>query len=191
MSAEPSSAYVLPSHVEVVAPGIHLREWTDADLPSLVELFDETEMARWTPLASPFDVEAARAFLAKVRRTRAEQRAIQPAVTVDGGRPCGAVMLFVGDETVGDCAELAYGIGAGHRGLGLAAKSVRLMTEYAYHPVGVPEVVLRIPADNVASIGVARATGFVRADAPPVGRDRRGVELELDLWVHRAAEPEH
>ncbi|GCE01414.1 GNAT family N-acetyltransferase [Embleya hyalina] len=190
MSAESSPAYVLPSRVEEVAPGIHLREWTDADPPSLIELFDEIEMARWTPLASPFDAEAARAFLADVRRTRAEQRAIQLAVTVDGGRPCGAVMLFIGDETGCDRAELAYGIGAGHRGLGLAAKSVRLMTEYAYHSVGVPEVVLRIPADNVASIGVARATGFVRTDAPPVVRDRRGLELTLDLWVHRPAEPE-
>ncbi|MFF7248777.1 GNAT family N-acetyltransferase [Embleya sp. NPDC008237] len=185
MSTEPPSTYRLASAVELTGPGIRLREWTDADLPALVDLFDEVETARWTPLASPFDAEAAREFLAKSRLARAEHRSIQLAVTVDGGAPCGVVMMFLGLDDRHDQAELAYAIGAAHRGRGLAAKSVRLMTDYAYQVVGVHAVGLRIPPNNAASIGVARTTGFVRTDAPTIVRDHRGSPLTLEMWLHR------
>ncbi|MYS86811.1 GNAT family N-acetyltransferase [Embleya scabrispora] len=185
MSTEPPTTYRLTSAIELTGPGIRLREWTDADLPSLVDLFDEVETARWTPLASPFDAEAAREFLTKARQARAEHRSIQLAVTLDGGEPRGVIMLFVGLDGRRDQAELAYTIGAAHRGRGLAAKSVRLMTDYAYRVVGVHAVGLRIPSDNIASIGVARATGFVRTDAPTIVRDRRGSPFTLEMWLHR------
>lgn len=181
----PRSAHRLPAAVALSGPGIRLREWSDADLPSLVDLFDEVETARWTPLPSPFDADAAREFLTKARLARAEHRAVQLAVTRDGHEPCGVVMLFLGLDERPDQAELAYAIGAAHRGRALAAKAVRLMTDFAYRVVGVPTVGLRIPPDNVASIGVARAAGFVRGDAPPIVRDRRGSAFALDLWLHR------
>ncbi|MEU0937085.1 MULTISPECIES: GNAT family N-acetyltransferase [unclassified Embleya] len=189
MTTEPPPPYRLSTSVELTGPGIRLREWTDADVPALVELFDEVETARWTPLASPFDTDAAREFLAKGRLSRARERSIELAVTLDGDAPCGVVMLFVGTEEEPDVAELAYAIGAAHRGRGLAAKSVRLMTDYAYRVVGVREVGLRIPPDNAASIAVARATGFVRTDAPTIVRDRRGSPFTLHMWLHRPVTP--
>ncbi|MGW6308574.1 GNAT family N-acetyltransferase [Streptomyces niveus] len=51
--------------------GLQLREWTEADIPALSALFDEPEMARWTPLASPFDEAAARAYLTRAHERRA------------------------------------------------------------------------------------------------------------------------
>ncbi|WP_406279742.1 GNAT family N-acetyltransferase [Embleya sp. NBC_00896] len=191
MSSEPRPELVLPAAVALTGHGIHLREWTDDDLPALVALFDDVEIARWTPLASPYDAEAARDHLAKARRIRGEHRGIQLAVTLDGVEPRGEVLLFVstdGLDAPGQ-VELAYGIAAAHRGLGLATRSVRLMTEYAYHELGATAVILHIPADNAASIGVARATGFERTDTPPIVRDRRGTPIALDMWLHRAVPP--
>jgi RimJ/RimL family protein N-acetyltransferase len=48
-----------PSPVRFAGDRLVLREWTDDDLPTMLELFDEPAVARFTPLASPFDLGAA------------------------------------------------------------------------------------------------------------------------------------
>jgi hypothetical protein len=42
--------------VVIRADGIVLREWTAADVPAMVTLFDEESIDLWTPLESPFDL---------------------------------------------------------------------------------------------------------------------------------------
>ncbi|MER6188292.1 hypothetical protein [Streptomyces sp. NPDC001652] len=44
-----------------------LREWAESDLSALVELYDDPEIDRWTPVPSPFDSRAAREYLTKAR----------------------------------------------------------------------------------------------------------------------------
>ncbi|MGJ6965299.1 GNAT family N-acetyltransferase [Streptosporangium sp. G11] len=63
-----------PLDVQLPGLGIHLREWTDEDLPVMVALFDEPQVARWTPLRSPFDFDAAQEYLSQSRRARAADR---------------------------------------------------------------------------------------------------------------------
>lgn len=159
--------------------GLRLREWTDADAPTMVELFDEAEVGRWTPLASPFDEAAARAYLDRARERRAEDRGVQLAVTTDGHTPLGEVVLFAtgpgGRDPDGTDTELGYAIGAAHRGQGLATRAVRLMTGYAYRELAARRVILRIDLGNAASEHVARATGFRLAGDP---------QAALRTWVH-------
>ena len=163
--------------------GLVLREWTDEDLPAMSELFDDPDVARWTPLASPFDADAARAYLERAREARGAGRRLQLAVTTDGGAPLGEVMLMLRD--VEGEVELGYAIGAAHRGRGLAAAGVRLLTGLAHDGLGMNRVVLRIDPGNAPSIAVARTTGFRLADEPPVVlRDPDGSEVLLRIWEH-------
>ncbi|MFE3205370.1 GNAT family N-acetyltransferase [Embleya sp. NPDC059237] len=191
-----SPAYLLPSEIRVQGHGLWLREWNDDDVPAMVELFDEPEIDRWTPLVSPFDAEAARAYLARARASRALHRGIQLAITLDGGEPCGEVLLFPDadgpDVDLGSAVarprrvgEIAYGIGARHRRQGLAGRAVRLMTEYARDELGADAVILRIAADNAPSIAVARSTGFHLTDAKPVTRPRPDGQVVLNTWLHQ------
>jgi RimJ/RimL family protein N-acetyltransferase len=60
---------------------------------------------------------------------------------------------------------------------------VRLATVYAHETLRAGRVVLRIVAENAASEGVARASGFVRTDEPPVVRG----EVMLRTWQHGRA----
>jgi RimJ/RimL family protein N-acetyltransferase len=171
--------------VTVEGLGLVLREWTDADVPAMVELFDETEVGRWTPLRHPFDAAAARTYLDRARTRRAEGLAIQLAITTGGHAPLGEVLLFStgpdGRAPGGDQAELGYAIGAAHRGKRLASRAVRLMTGYAYRELGMRAVVLHIDPGNAGSVAVARATGFELAGT--IVEDGH----ELGVWRHRPA----
>jgi hypothetical protein len=54
--------------IRIVGMGVALREWTAGDLRAMVEIFDDPEVAYRTPVASPFDLDAAGAYLQKISR---------------------------------------------------------------------------------------------------------------------------
>ncbi|MFC1441138.1 GNAT family N-acetyltransferase [Streptacidiphilus sp. N1-10] len=188
-------ATVLPEPPFTLAgDGLFLREWTQQDIPVMVQLFDEPEVARWTPLSSPFDTEAAERYLGRARAAREAGTRIQFAVTEvagpdgaaaeGGGAPRGeALAMLRGEE--GRDVELGYAIGAEHRGRGLAVRSVRLLTGFAYAVLGARRVLLRIEPDNDASSNVARRAGFTVADRPlEVVEDPDGTRIALQIWEH-------
>ena len=172
--AVPAPPFRLAGH------GLVLRDWTDQDVPAMTALFDDPEVARWTPLVDP---EAARRYLVRSQEARSGGRRLQLAVTLDGRVPLGEVVLMLRDEQ-GE-VELGYLIGALYRGQGLSARAVRLLTGFAYDSLAARRVVLRIAPANAPSIAVARTTGFRLADEPPVViHDPNGAEITLRLWEH-------
>ncbi|MCX4911737.1 GNAT family N-acetyltransferase [Streptomyces sp. NBC_00878] len=170
-----------PPYLRLEGEGIHLREWSEDDIPALVALYDDPEIARWTPVASPFDTMAAQFYLTEAQEARAQGRKMQLAITTDGVLPQGEVLLFRSKTDERD-VEIAYGVGAAHRGKGLASRAVRLVSAYAVRHTGARRVVLCIEEDNAASIAVARSTGFALTDDAPVLRASRGREITLRTW---------
>jgi RimJ/RimL family protein N-acetyltransferase len=179
-----SSNDKLPADIAIAGRGLHLREWTDTDLAVMVELFDEQQIARWTPLVSPFDLAAAEAYLAKARRARAAGAGIQLAITSDGLQALGEVLLYRTGKDRSD-GEIAYAVGARYRRQRLAVRAVQLMTAYAYDQLGMGRAILRVAADNEGSVGVALAAGFQLSDEPPVVRERKGGKISLLTWCHQ------
>ena len=161
--------------VRVVGDGLVLREWERGDLAAMVELFDDPDVAFRTPLASPFDLAAAEAYL-DVAQT--DNGRIQLAITTDGERPLGEVLL---NQKTG---SLGYSVGPAYRGKGLAARSLKLLTDYAHEVAGLPRVYLEIEPDNEASAGVARRAGYRLTDLPPNIVMDKGREVALLTWEH-------
>src|SRR5690606_18020328 len=131
----------LPSQHEIVTPpsirlsgdGLLLGEWTETDLSGLVELYDDPEIDRWTPVPSPFDSTAAGAYLARAHEGRGEGRkTAQLAITTDGEQPRGEVLLFRCELNTRD-VEIAFGVGSRHRRQGLASRAGRA---WAHGPSG-------------------------------------------------------
>lgn len=164
--------------------GLQLREWTEADAPALSALFDEPEMARWTPLRSPFDESAARAYVTRAHERRAAGQALQLAITTDGQTPLGEALLFIASAD-GSEVELAYGIGAPYRRQGLASRAVRLLLRHAFHAPKVHRALLRIEPTNTPSMAVARSTGFQLTDEPLVLRESGARSVRLRTWELR------
>ncbi|MCW2916346.1 MAG: Acetyltransferase including N-acetylase of ribosomal protein-like protein [Actinomycetia bacterium] len=177
---------VFPAELRLTGHGLTLREWTDDDLTAMVELFDNPDVAYRTPLVSPFDLAAARDYLQKARRTRAEDLRLHLAITTDGQQPQGEVLLARSNSGVG-AGSIGYSVGAAHRGRRLATRAVRVMTEYAHQVAAMPRVLLEIEGDNDASTAVARAAGFHLTDAPPIRAEDKGCSFTLLTWAHGAS----
>ncbi|MFF7237697.1 GNAT family N-acetyltransferase [Streptomyces collinus] len=175
MSSTTSS---FPERIELSGEGLVLRDWTEADLAAMPELFDHPDIAYWTPMVSPFDNAAARARLERDRQLRADGTTILLAITVDGGAPLGEVMLRRASEG----AELGYAIGPAHRGQGLAARAVRVMAAYAFEQLGERQVILELEAENAASVAVATKAGFRLLDVPLIMGEEKGRPFALQTW---------
>ncbi|WP_333777781.1 GNAT family N-acetyltransferase [Streptomyces sp. IBSBF 3136] len=176
MSSATSS---FPERIELSGEGLILRDWTEADLAAMPELFDHPDIAYWTPIVSPFDEAAALARLDRDRQLRADGTTILLAVTVDGGAPLGEVMLRRDFEGV---VELGYAIGPTHRGQGLAARAVRVMAAYAFQQLGARQAILELEAENAASVAVATKAGFRLLDRPLITGEEKGRPFALQTW---------
>ncbi len=140
------------------------------DAAALPALYDDPDVARHTPIESPFDAAAARRYLERAAgQTRAGQ-ALHLAVTLDGGAPLGEVLAFVPRHAtrrrpaagrrphprarLRRRARRTAGRASRRAPCGCSARpSVR--------DLGVTRLVLRIDAGNVASERVAAACGYV------------------------------
>ncbi|MGW1962571.1 GNAT family N-acetyltransferase [Streptomyces sp. NPDC001935] len=175
MSSTTSS---FPERIELSGEGLVLRDWTEADLTAMPELFDHPDIAYWTPIVSPFDEAAARARLDRDREMRAQGTAVLLAITVDGGAPLGEVMLRRAPEGL----EIGYAVGPAHRGQGLAVRAVRVMAAYAFERQGAEQVILELEAENAASVAVATKAGFELLDVPLIAGEEKGRPFSLQTW---------
>jgi RimJ/RimL family protein N-acetyltransferase len=171
----------LPFPITLIGDGVQLREWGPEDLDDLVELLDEPDIARWTPMPSPFDVEAGMAYLKRARQSRTSGQRIQLAITADGGKPLGEVLLFGVDAGLKE-AELGYLVGAAHRRRGLAAGALSLLSGYAHASLQLSRLLLRIDPGNAASCAVARRCGYRLSGEPPILQEGPYGPSSLDTW---------
>jgi RimJ/RimL family protein N-acetyltransferase len=171
---DPSAALV-----PLTGNGLVLREWRDDDLPAMVDLFEDPDVARWTPIPSPFDLAAAHDYLAMIRRTRIEDGRLHLAITRYGDdTPLGLVFISPVRASAG------YVVGKAHRGQGLAVRASRLITDFAHQAFGLRRVYLEIASGNVASMAVARSLGYQFTDKEPERVESNGYSLTLLTWVH-------
>ncbi|GLY96193.1 GNAT family N-acetyltransferase [Actinoplanes sp. NBRC 103695] len=171
----------LPFPISLTGEGVALREWTSEDLDDLVDLLDEPDIARWTPMPSPFDVAAGIAYLKRAQQGRVTGQRIQLAITADGGKPLGEVLLFGMDLGLKE-AELGYLVGAPFRRRGLASGALGLLSGFAHGALGLSRLLLRIDPANTASTAVARRCGFRLTGEPPILQEGPYGPSSLDTW---------
>jgi RimJ/RimL family protein N-acetyltransferase len=169
------------SQLRLTGRGLVLREWTEGDLPTMVALFNNPDVAYRTPMVSPFDETAARDYLRKARQAHARDQRIHFAITTDGGQAKGEVLLNRSQCSIG------YIVGAAHRGQRLAVRALQVLTDYVHQVKAIPQVLLEIEPDNHPSAAVARAAGFYLTSTPPQTVEDKGRSYTLLTWAHRAS----
>ncbi|MFI6941691.1 GNAT family N-acetyltransferase [Streptomyces sp. NPDC050418] len=167
--------------VVIEGEGLVLREWRDEDLAAMCKIFDNEDVARFTPIPVPFGPVEAEAHLAKARERRAAGTHLRLAVTTDGELPLGEVMVNLEAGTAG------YAIGPEYRGQGLAVRATRLLTTYVHEELGVRGIRLQIDEDNAGSCAVARACGYRLVEDEGEWIESKGRRVLLTSWLHEGA----
>ena len=178
----------LPFPLTLTGEGVVLRDWRTEDLDDLIDLLDDPDIARWTPMPSPFDREAGVAYLKRAHQGRMSGQRLQLAITERGGRPLGEVLLFGIDAGLRE-AELGYLVGARHRRRGLAAGSLSLLSAYAGTALKLSRLLLRIDPANTASTAVARRCGYTLTGEPPILQVGPHGPSSLDTWEQLTGHP--
>lgn len=163
---------------EVHSEGLLLRPWRPDDAEAMVQVYDDPEAARWTPVPSPFAVEEARAYLRRAGERRADGFR-QLAVVSRCGEVAGEVLLM--STGLPDTCELGHAVAVAHRGRGLARQSLALLLCVAAR-AGYSRARLRIAVGNRASEKGCQQAGL-RARPRRAGReDQKGTTVRVARW---------
>jgi RimJ/RimL family protein N-acetyltransferase len=160
---------------------IAIRSWRQSDLPHLVDLLEDSEIARWTGIPAPYTRREAKLFF----KTNARQEAM--GVGTDS-----AIVDAADDDVLGgvglklhpahSTAEVGYWVAAHARRRGIATRAVRLMARWAFGDLEVMRLELLTHVGNEASEGVARRCGFQREGLLRSARVMKGERVDLTLF---------
>lgn len=153
---------VLPAEPLVDRPTA-LRPWRESDLPQLVRICQDPEIARWTRVPERFGEADGRAYLLS-RYDAIRSGVTAPFAVVeadDDTNVLGSVSLFRinWDHLRG---EIGYWLGREARGRGHATRAVGLICRFGFDSLGLERIELYAGTENPASQRVASRSGFVR-----------------------------
>src|SRR5271166_5281133 len=144
-----------------------LRELEEADLPSLVAILREPEVARWWP---GFDAAEARRALLGIEHQ---------------GRPIGAIQFYEQTDPSYRHAGVDLFLASVFQGQGLGSEAVKALVRYLFQSRGHHRVVIDPSAENLRAIHAYERAGFRQVgvmrqyERGPDGRWHDGVMMEL------------
>jgi RimJ/RimL family protein N-acetyltransferase len=167
---------------EITAGRLHLRPWRPYDVDAVYGACQDPEIRRWTRLPTPYEPRHAEEFVTRQA----------PAAWADGTGAFFAVVDATSEEllasiglsgitALGD-AEIGYWCAVSARGQGVVSQAVTTVTRWGFGALGLARIEWRAAVGNVASLRVARKTGFtlegILRQALVVGDGQR-----VDCWV--------
>lgn len=171
--AEPENTALSPACPSTVAEhdGLALCHWTRSGFSALVEAGADPVIRRWMPrMPSPYGPAEANWFLSQTGRWWRDGSRYELAVTVHGS-VVGLCGFTIEDPAV-RTGYVGYWILERHRGQGLAAIALRLMTRWAMESGVVDTLVCRVAPNNSASRLTAERAGYLVSERSEVVHGR-------------------
>lgn len=176
--------------VELASDGLVLRPWRDSDLPVLERGLRDPEYRRFSGAHAPTpDAAGARGYLDARRAGWRNGNAASFAVTdPDTGAVLGHIGLG-GIDAVHRGGRLGYWVLPPARGRGVASRSVRLVTRWAFADVGLHRLELGHAVANRASCKVAENAGYpLEGTLREAMLDSAGVPRDIHLHARLATD---
>jgi RimJ/RimL family protein N-acetyltransferase len=149
---------ILPHELTLRDGELELRRLSSPDRGPVLRACQDAEIARWTGLPSPFTVADVDALFRDAEQRWEEGTAAELAI-LDRGAFAGSTHIVF---HAGWRASVAYWLAPEARGRGLATRSVRLLTPWAFDTFAeLVRIELWSIVGNEASDAVARRAGFV------------------------------
>jgi RimJ/RimL family protein N-acetyltransferase len=176
----------VPRRLEVPEPPladdhIRLEPLTQAHVPAFVELIQEEAVQRFTLVPSNAD----EAFVASWLRRYEEGWTDGSRAGFAANDHAGTFLAFAAivdldlDAREG---EIGYLTAPAARGQGVAVRSVRLLTDWAFERLGLERLELHIDAANVPSARVAERAGYRREGVLRSKHFKEGRRADLGVW---------
>lgn len=169
-------------------PRVVLRPWRADDVDAVTAACQDPEIQRWTQVPVPYRRADAEGFVGRIaEETWAAGGALFAVTDGDEGALVGSIGLFPPQDGYG---EIGYWTVSAHRGRGLTAEAVRVLTGWAFGELGLHRVELHVDPANAGSRRVAERAGF---SAEGVVRQRflyRGRPSDVVLYARLPADPD-
>ena len=156
---------VPPGPIELPVEGLtdgdlRLRLRADADIPAIVAAARDPEIPRWTRVPDGYDTAKARAWAEQADHEAAEGTGLHLLIVgADDDRLIGSVGLVDVNLAESRC-EIGYWVTSEHRGRGVAARAVRLLSAWAFENLPIERIAISADPDNVASRRTAEKAGY-------------------------------
>ncbi|WP_279339888.1 GNAT family N-acetyltransferase [Sphaerisporangium perillae] len=163
---------VLQADGTAAFPALVLRPWDEGDIPTLIEIYRDPVLRRWTRMPV-HDEDDARQWLQTHQRGWTEGRQCSFAV-LEAERPVAHILL---KELVPGkpSAEVGYWTAADARGRGIAVRALDAVSRWAFETWELERLELLHQVDNLASCRVAQKCGYplegVLPARPPFPKD--------------------
>jgi aminoglycoside 6'-N-acetyltransferase len=161
--------------MELRGDRVVLRPLVEADVPRLLELGAQPEVARWWPLVTRDDL---------IAKARGEDDVVAYAIVADG-ELAGLIQHYEETDEEFRHAGIDLWLGAPYQGRGLGTDAVRTMARHLVHDLGHHRVVIDPAAHNERAVRAYEKVGFKRVGImreywrDPDGVWRDGVLLDL------------
>lgn len=160
-----------------------LRRFREADVPQLVEICQDPEIAARTRVPSPYSEEDARSWIASHDDDLRDGIALSLCVAdSDDPERVLASIGVVGGDREDRVAEVGYWVAEDVRGSGVATRAVRLLARWLIDELDQARIELVIATDNDPSQAVARKAGFTREGVKRSAIEVKGVRSDATLW---------
>lgn len=166
---------------------IRLRPWRPDDVDDVVAACQDAEIQRWTQVPVPYRREDAEGFVGLVaEETRAAGGALFAVESQESGNLVGSIGLFPPTDGFG---EIGYWTVEEHRGRGLTAEAVGVLTEWAFSHRGLHRVELHVDPANAGSRRVAERAGYLAEGVVRKRFRHRGQPSDVVLYSRLATDP--
>jgi len=141
---------------------VQLRWLTERDVPDLLEIFRDPEVARFIGIPRMATEKDARLLLTEIEAFYDERTLFQWGIArLEDGRLLGTVSL-ADLQWKNERAEIGFVLGRPHWGHGYAEEAVRLLLDHAFEGLGIHRIEADVDPRNVASLKLLEKLGFQR-----------------------------
>ena len=166
---------------------VRLRVFDEADVEQITVACQDETLQRFIPIPYPYEPIDAERYVARTKRQWAsgEKAAFAVVGPEDPTVLLGAVNLAVPGST----GTAAYWVVSSVRGLGVASRALRLLSNWAFDVLGLGVILLEIDPANEASKAVARSVGYHECGKLALGTGTRADTVTHLLYARLAADP--
>jgi RimJ/RimL family protein N-acetyltransferase len=167
---------------------IRLEPLAEGHLEGLAALGHDVDVQRYTYVPSPWVDGFERTWLERYEQGHKDGTRAGFAIVDEADGSFLGLIALVRIDREGREAEAGYIVAPQARGRGIAARALRLLTDWALKELELERVELRISAGNVASERVAERSGFVREGVLRSVHFKQGLRSDLAVYSRLASD---